>query len=93
MAQVFGRKSWILFPPTCNIKSTRSPYEESSIYTKENFFSPGNYSQFLDIENEAYHVILEKGDILIVPKHWFHYVECLETSMNFNLWIKLVSFA
>lgn len=28
------------------MKATRIPYEESSVYSRENFFSPGNRKQF-----------------------------------------------
>lgn len=34
------RKRWLLFPPTEDLKPTRIPYEESSIYSKINLFSP-----------------------------------------------------
>lgn len=35
-------------------------------------------------------VILEPGDVLFVPKKWWHYVESLETSISINTWIELV---
>jgi hypothetical protein len=46
------RKQWILFPPekSSSLLPTRTPYEESSIYSNLNFYSPdpdianGNYS-------------------------------------------------
>lgn len=40
VAQIYGRKRWILFPPHENLRRTRIPYEESSIYSKINMFSP-----------------------------------------------------
>lgn len=43
------------------------------------------------VENEAFHVDLEPGMALIVPPKWWHYVETLEFSLNFNTWIQLVS--
>lgn len=36
-------------------------------------------------------VTLEPGDVLFVPKKWWHYVESLETSISINTWIELVS--
>lgn len=46
VVQVFGRKSWLLFPPESKFHCTRVPYEESSVYCKENFYSPSDMSQF-----------------------------------------------
>lgn len=51
------------------------------------------YVFLLDVgkNNNAYEVILNPGDILIVPSNWWHYVENLETSLTVNTWIPLVS--
>ena len=38
----------------------------------------------------ACQVILEAGDALFVPRHWWHYVECLEPAVSVNTWIDLV---
>uniref|UniRef100_A0A1Y1KZD8 JmjC domain-containing protein n=1 Tax=Photinus pyralis TaxID=7054 RepID=A0A1Y1KZD8_PHOPY len=40
VAQIYGRKRWLLFPSGENLQRTRIPYEESSIYSKINMFSP-----------------------------------------------------
>lgn len=47
---------------------------------------------YLDLgkNGDAYEVILSPGDILIVPAHWWHYVESLETSLAINTWIPVV---
>lgn len=93
VVQVFGRKSWLLFPPKTQLTATRIPYEESSVYCKQNFYSPKDLKQFDDIgmNNDAYEVTLNPGDILIVPAKWWHYVENLETSLTVNTWIPLVN--
>lgn len=44
----------------------------------------------LGVENDAYHTVLEPGMALIVPPKWWHFVENLEPSLNFNTWIQLV---
>ena len=35
-------------------------------------------------------VVLEPGETLLVPRHWWHLVENLETSISVNTWIELV---
>ncbi|KAI8130264.1 hypothetical protein FF38_12570 [Lucilia cuprina] len=92
VVQVFGRKSWLLFPPNTLLTTTRIPYEESSIYCKENFYCPPllNVKEYVEkYKNLAHHVILEPNDVLIVPKHWWHYVEALDISLSVNAWIPL----
>ena len=34
---------------------------------------------------------LERGDVLFVPRHWWHYVECIEPAVSVNTWIEVVS--
>lgn len=46
VVQVFGKKSWLLFPPDAPLNATRVPYEESSVYCKQNFYSPIKLDQF-----------------------------------------------
>lgn len=46
VVQVYGRKSWLLFSPTTKLTETRVPYEESSVYCKQNFYSPFDLDQF-----------------------------------------------
>lgn len=46
VVQIYGRKSWLLFPPGTNLNCTRIPYEESSVYCKQNFYSPSNMEEF-----------------------------------------------
>uniref|UniRef100_A0A182RFK4 JmjC domain-containing protein n=1 Tax=Anopheles funestus TaxID=62324 RepID=A0A182RFK4_ANOFN len=89
VVQVFGRKSWTLLPPEAKLTPVRVPFEESSVYCEENFYSPAFYSHFTKVENEVYHVVLEPGMALIVPPKWWHYVETLEPALNFNTWLSL----
>nr|XP_022909778.1 HSPB1-associated protein 1 isoform X1 [Onthophagus taurus] len=86
VAQIYGRKRWLLFPPNQNLQPTRIPYEESSIFSKLNFFSP-NKSKFNDLNN-CKMIILEPGDVLFVPHNWWHYVENLEFAISVNTWLK-----
>lgn len=46
VVQVYGSKLWLLFPPNERLSPTRVPYEESSVYCNENFYSPKSLDQF-----------------------------------------------
>ena len=35
-------------------------------------------------------VVLERGDVLFVPRHWWHCVECIEPAVSVNTWIEVV---
>ncbi|XP_075147953.1 HSPB1 associated protein 1 [Haematobia irritans] len=92
VVQIYGRKSWLLFPPDTNLlTTTRIPYEESSVYCLENFYAPSceEMKQLLKLKGQCYHCILEPNDVLIVPRHWWHFVEAMEISLSVNAWIPL----
>ncbi|XP_054726471.1 HSPB1-associated protein 1 [Anastrepha obliqua] len=91
VVQVYGRKSWLLFPPKTPLTCTRIPYEESSIYCEENIFAPNieEVQQLSKIGSSAYRCILNAKDVLIVPRHWWHYVEAMDVSLSINYWIPL----
>ncbi|XP_048580082.1 HSPB1-associated protein 1 isoform X2 [Nematostella vectensis] len=91
VAQIFGRKKWTLFDPmdTDNLYPTRIPYEESSVFSKVNITSPDYQAFPLFRKATPYEVILEAGDVLLVPKHWWHFVECLDTTISINTWVEM----
>lgn len=86
VAQLHGHKHWLLFPPECSaqLRATRVPYEESSVFATAAMppldappaaFLPG-----------AQQATLSPGDVLFVPRHWWHYVRTLDTAVSVNLW-------
>ncbi|UJR21788.1 hypothetical protein I4U23_024863 [Adineta vaga] len=86
VAQIVGRKRWLLFPPDSPIGQlqTRIPYEESSVYID---IEPNVLNKFQNID--VYDVILEPGDVLFVPKHWWHFVSSLDSiTISVNSWLK-----
>ncbi|CAF4409776.1 unnamed protein product, partial [Adineta steineri] len=76
VAQILGRKRWLLFPPDSAISQlqTRIPYEESSVYLD---IEPMILDKFHNID--VYDITLEPGDVLFVPKHWWHFVSSIDS--------------
>ncbi|XP_047537227.1 HSPB1-associated protein 1 [Vanessa atalanta] len=88
VAQVHGKKRWILFPPeTGGLKPTRVPYEESSVYSELNFYCPSNLDVFNGLTGGRM-VELSAGDALFVPRGWWHYVQNIDPlNITFNIWL------
>ncbi|KFP82929.1 HSPB1-associated protein 1, partial [Acanthisitta chloris] len=90
--QVQGRKRWHLFPPgdTSFLYPTRIPYEESSIFSKVNIANP-DLKRFPEFRNSTAHVVtLSPGQVLLVPRQWWHYVESIDPiTVSINSWIEL----
>ncbi|XP_076165487.1 HSPB1 associated protein 1 isoform X2 [Ptiloglossa arizonensis] len=95
VAQIHGRKQWLLFPPSSSnfLQPTRVPYEESTVYSKYNFFCPTNEDKIsiLKIQYKPKLITLEQGDVLLVPAGWWHYVESLDFSVSVNTWLPVVT--
>nr|QNJ44855.1 sHSP28 [Agasicles hygrophila] len=87
--QIYGKKMWLLFPPEENLMPTRVPYEESSVYSRLNFFSP-KIENFKGLSSKCRKVELSPGDVLFVPHKWWHFVENLNTSIAINVWLPSV---
>ncbi|XP_075750049.1 HSPB1 associated protein 1 isoform X2 [Rhipicephalus microplus] len=89
VAQLIGKKSWTMFPPKDGsyLYPTRIPFEESSIFSLVNF-KEVDFVTFPELQSaRPYHVVLEPGDVLLVPNHWWHYVSCLMAALSINSWI------
>lgn len=93
VTQVYGSKTWTLFPPTQSDKlyPSRIPYEESSIYSQVNFTNIDTKRFSKICESTPFVVTLNPGDVLVVPKHWWHFVESESFSISVNSWIELPS--
>eukprot|EP00092_Neocalanus_flemingeri_P066248 GFUD01080678.1.p1 GENE.GFUD01080678.1~~GFUD01080678.1.p1 ORF type:complete len:365 (+),score=133.59 GFUD01080678.1:95-1189(+) len=93
VAQLVGSKTWTLFPPDQGtlLCPTRVPYEESSVYSSVNFVhlshnSPTTLSKLS--KTTPYMVTLQAGDVLYVPRHWWHQVYSNEYSISVNTWLE-----
>ncbi|KAJ3592269.1 hypothetical protein NHX12_007397 [Muraenolepis orangiensis] len=90
--QVQGRKRWHLFPPgdTASMYPTRIPYEESSVFSQVDVLrpDPGRFPAFTAAR--PHRVTLLPGQVLYVPRHWWHYVESLDpVTVSVNTWVEL----
>eukprot|EP00116_Pleurobrachia_bachei_P005425 sb/3465687/ len=81
--QVEGRKEWLLWPPEYNLSPTRFPYEESSVFSSTDIRGDPK------IMGDALKIILEPGQAIFIPKHWWHLVTSLEGSVSVNTWVEL----
>lgn len=90
VAQLHGRKAWTLFPPsdTANLYPTRVPYEESSVFSRVNIDDPNFDEHGLFRQAKGHVVVLQPGDVLYVPRHWWHHVVCLDAAVSVNLWME-----
>lgn len=90
--QVQGRKRWHLYQPEDSsfLYPTRIPYEESSVFSKVNVVNP-NLKSFPQFKKAQAHVVtLHPGQVLFVPRHWWHYVESIDPiTVSINSWIEL----
>ncbi|XP_047457958.1 HSPB1-associated protein 1 homolog isoform X2 [Mugil cephalus] len=90
--QIQGRKRWHLFPPedTAHLYPTRIPYEESSVFSQVDVLHP-DLRRFPSFHGARAHVvILQPGQVLYVPRHWWHYVESVDPiTVSVNSWIEL----
>eukprot|EP00401_Gymnodinium_catenatum_P054058 CAMPEP_0117571460 /NCGR_PEP_ID=MMETSP0784-20121206/59764_1 /TAXON_ID=39447 /ORGANISM="" /LENGTH=396 /DNA_ID=CAMNT_0005369623 /DNA_START=117 /DNA_END=1304 /DNA_ORIENTATION=- len=84
VAQLSGEKRWLLFPPTDakHLVPQRLPYEDASTFTAHDplrgSVPPGC---------SGFSAVLLPNDLLFVPRHWFHAVECTSpSSLSINQW-------
>lgn len=86
-AQVFGRKSFLLFAPD----------EYPNLYTRH--FSKSCWVSPVDPQEpdltayplfrgaEGYEGVLEEGELLFIPMFWWHQAQALTTCINVNSWV------
>eukprot|EP00900_Chrysochromulina_parva_P020445 jgi/Chrpa1/3033/Chrysochromulina_OHIO_Genome00014177-RA len=83
VAQICGVKRWRLHPPSsAGLWPSRVPYEESSVFADApDADAPGGAT-----------VELQPGDVLFVPKHWWHRVSTPGTARGYalsvNTWLE-----
>eukprot|EP01134_Creolimax_fragrantissima_P002798 CFRG2798T1 len=99
VAQIYGTKTWYLVPPTesAHMNPQRvPPYEESSVWSahhmKKIIEGPSSASDDDHVLHNRLRkitqkVVLHSGDVLLVPRHWWHAVHSDCTSIAINTWV------
>lgn len=87
IVQLYGTKSWSLWNPSelnmSILSPSRVPYEESSIYADVTKFDPQLLSD-LQRHPPNMKLTLTPGDVLYLPKYWWHYVTTVSFSFSIN---------
>ena len=75
LAQIVGKKRCVLF----------SPEDSDALYSGKVNVDKPDFDQFPLFRNAtAYECILEPGELLFIPSHWWHHVVSLEKSITVN---------
>lgn len=86
--QIKGTKRWKIWrPDNHNMLPLRLPFEESSVYSSHD---PRNgHNNGSCVPPPDYEFVLEEGDVLFVPKHFWHYVETeSDIAVSINVWLQ-----
>jgi hypothetical protein len=86
LVQICGRKQLTMFPPD------QSPYLYHPHNLKKWNFSPVDVES-PDLEKfplfakaTPFKAVLEPGEVLFIPRPWWHHVRALDTSISLNFW-------
>ena len=71
-------------PHCLKLPCSRIPYEESSVYST---YDPRCIAPAYNV-SPSHDLVIEEGDVLFIPKHYWHFVETdSELSLSVNLWL------
>jgi hypothetical protein len=87
LAQVVGRKRVTLFPSRNMWRMyPRWVFDNKSNFSRVDVARPDveRFPRFRDVP--AFETVLEPGDMLYIPIHWFHYVVSIDASVSLNYW-------
>ena len=88
--QIYGRKRFLLFPPSQS-KSVYYPhYEFPNLHFSPVDVEHPDLTRFpLFNDAQPLDFIIEPGEILFIPVRWWHYARSLDASIALNIWWRL----
>jgi peptidyl-lysine (3S)-dioxygenase / protease len=88
-AQLIGTKRFILFDP-CQHDAIYPEYCHRGMWASPIDPLAPDLSKYPNFAKaQGFGCTLTEGEVLYVPRFWWHYVEAMTTSVNINLWIVL----
>jgi ribosomal protein L16 Arg81 hydroxylase len=82
--QIFGRKQFILMPPSSYKSLYVHLFSESPLDPRQ--VSRDEFPRFAGVDlSEA---VVEPGDVIFIPQFWWHFVASLGICINVNSWVK-----
>jgi len=89
-AVVCGRKLFKLYDPSLNLKCFKRKSEWGLFHhaAVDDIENP-NFDLFPEVKNAVgIDAVIEQGEMLFIPKLWWHHVRTLEPSISLNFWFQ-----
>jgi ribosomal protein L16 Arg81 hydroxylase len=82
--QIFGRKHFILMPPSSYKSVYAHLFSESRVDPRR--VSHDEFPRFAAVELSE--TMVEPGDVIFIPQFWWHFVASIGLCINVNSWVK-----
>ncbi|EGC33788.1 hypothetical protein DICPUDRAFT_154113 [Dictyostelium purpureum] len=88
-AVIIGKKLFKLFDPELNVGCFKRKREWGQFHHAEFDIDKPDYNLYPEARSAiCINVELNQGEILYIPKLWWHYVKTLEPSISLNFWFQ-----
>lgn len=86
LLQFVGSKKVFMYPPEAHVYAGEDGYQSNtSPINPEQPLDLGKYPLAADLPAPS-ECTLSPGDLLFIPKKWWHYIRTIETSISINCW-------
>ncbi|KAK5580310.1 hypothetical protein RB653_000326 [Dictyostelium firmibasis] len=88
-AIIIGKKLFKLFDPILNVNCFKRKKEWGHFHQSEFDFDNPDFKEFPEAKNyKMIEIELNQGEMLFIPKLWWHHVKTLEPSISINFWFQ-----